>query len=397
MVIRMIACLSAVVLSPVRAQEVSTVVNDRVEPNVEAVPVVPESGLRNGGLELGAVIAAAYDDNIFLSRSKPESDTVIRVGPAVAYAAGDATDGEGGFVRLAYRPTAVSYTEHSSDNRIDHEAAITAGWRGKASKLTYTGAARKLGGATADVGRQTDRVELDNELRAAWIPREKVTVEVAAGATRSDYADPVLFDSGRTYGEIAVRYAYSPKTEVGLAYQAGRFDVDGADSQSTQQVTATLDWQPREKIRVNLKAGAEHRRTEIGSDVKPVAEGRVEWAPREGTKVFATGYQREEASAYLAGQNYRLKGATAGVSQRLGEKWTAKLEGGRESASYNRVSGLGASNRKDTIWFVRPALEYRITDEFDISFFYRISDNRSTSADFGYEQRMAGVELNYQF
>ncbi len=194
-----------------------------------------------------------------------------------------------------------------------------------------------------------------------------------------------------------MRYAYSPKTEIGLAYQAGRFKVDGADKQTTQQITANLAWQPREKIRIVVEAGGEQRKTENGTDINPVAEGRIEWQPRKGTSLFLTGYQREEASAFYAGQNYSVKGMTAGISQRLGGNWTARVEGGRESASYTQVAGTGTTGRKDKMWFVKPSLQYKISDDCDVSVFYRVSDNSSTDRDFGYDQKMAGIELNYKF
>jgi hypothetical protein len=397
MVVLMMACTTASVLTPVLAQEVTTAVNDRVEADAPVVPTVPESEQRVGGLELAAAIAAAYDNNIFLSKDDPESDTVIRVAPSVAYTQGDAKEGDGGFVRVAYRPTSVTYAQHHSENRIDHEAAVVAGWRGKVTKITYTGGGRQLGDATADTGRQTDRVEFANELRGAWIPREKITLEAAAGHRQSDYKDPTFFDSSDTYGEVAMRYAYSPKTEVGIAYQAGRFKVDDSPNQTTQQVTASIDWQPREKVRVNIEAGAEHRQTENGAEVNPVMTGRIDWTPRQGTKLYLTAYQREEASAYYAGQNYHVKGATAGVSQSLGDKWAVQIEGGLESSTYKQVAGSGASSRKDKIWFVRPAVEYKLSEDCNVALFYRASDNSSSASDFGYSQRTMGIELNYQF
>lgn len=395
----MMACISASIATPVQAQEVSTAINDRVESGDGSMPALPavDGPEKTSGLDIGAIISAAYDDNIFLSRTKPESDMVYRVAPAVAYTHGDPEEGEGGFIKFAYRPTGVVYADNKDDNRIDHQAAIMAGWRGKVTKLTYTGTGEKLGDAVADTGRPTDRFAFENEIRGAWIPREKITLEAAVGNSKTDYADPEFFDSRKTYGEVAVRYAYSPKTEVGLAYQAGRFKVEGADKQTTQQITATIAWQPREKIRVTVEAGGEQRKTENGTDINPVAEGRVEWQPRKGTSLYLAGYQREEASAFYVGQNYSVKGFTAGVSQRLGGNWTARLEGGREGTSYTQVAGSGTGGRKDRIWFMKPALEYKITDDFDISLFYRVSDNSSTDDDFGYDQKMAGIELNYKF
>ena len=397
MVVWLVLCVSASVVPSSLSQEYSPVVNDRVEvPNVQ--PIVEEEPARRGGWDIGAVISAAYDDNIFLSADKPESDMVFRAAPTVAYTKGDdGKEGEGSFIKAGYRPTAVFYTDHRSENRIDHQALATAGWRGKVTRVIYSGAFRKLGDATADTGRPADRLEFENEIRAAWMPREKITLEVAAGNAQVDYKDPTYYDSQNTYGEIALRYGYSPKTEIGLAYRAGRFKVDGTGAQDTQQLTGNIVWQPREKIRVNLEAGAEYRKFDNGSSVNPVLKGRIDWRPRQGTEVFATAFMREEASAYYAGQNYSVRGATAGITQRLGGKWSAGLEGGYEKNSYDQVSGAGSGGRNDSIWFLRPALVCRVAEESDLSFFYRISDNSSNDPAFGYNQQMLGVELNHKF
>jgi hypothetical protein len=397
MVVLMTACISAVVWLPVRAQEFSPVVNDRVESGADDIPVIPQSEERRGGLELGAVISAAYSSNIYLSSSDPTSDLVVRIGPTVGYTQGDSKEGEGGFIQVAYRPTGVIYAENHSDSRVDQSLAVAAGWRGKASKLTYTGSAKMLGDATPDTGSQSDRLELANEIRGAWMPREKLAAELAVGGWQTIYDRSDLVDSGRIYGEIAVRYAYSPKTEIGTAYRAGRLEIDGSDSQTIQQVTGSIDWKPREKIHVKLEAGASFRNSGEDTNVTPVLNGRIDWTPSEGTEVFLTAYQREEVSALNDGQIYEVRGITAGFVRRLGGDWTARLEAGYESASYESVKGTGAASRKDRIWFVRPALEYRYSDEFDVSLFFKASDDNSTDDDFSYDEAVTGVELNYQF
>ncbi len=397
MVVLAVACFIAGPLPTIHASQFSQAVDDRLVGDAAEVYVDPAQAKRRGGLELAAMLSFAYDDNIFLSKEKPKSDMVFRAGPSIGYSHGDPGEGVGAFVRLAYRPTAVVYADTKSENRVDHQAEFTAGWRGQVSKITYSGAIQKLGNATADTGRQTDRLEYQHELRAAWLPRERISLELAAGQRESNYSDDKLYDSKKVYGEAAIRYFYSPKTELAIAYQVGRFQVEGSDNQNIQQLTGSIAWKPREKISVHLQAGAERRQTAAGTDVSPVIEGRIDWKPREGTNLFLTGYQRQEASAYLAGQNYEIKGFSVGISQRLGSRWTAKLEGGRELVSYRDVSGTGDDGRSDKIWFVRPALDYKFTDSLNVSLFYRMSRNRSNSQDFGYDQNIAGIELNYRF
>lgn len=397
MVVSLTCCLMAAVNRLGYSQEYNSMVNDRVEAELPQPALAePEAELR-GGWDLGAVISAAYDNNIFLSASDAKADTVFRIAPLVAYTKGDEKEGEGFFVKAGYRPTAVAYAENGSDNRIDQQALLTAGWRGKLSRVTYAGVIQKLGDATAETGRPTDRLELSNEIRAAWIPREKITLEIGAANRQTRYDDPTLIDSNNTYVEAALRYTYSPKTELGLIYQTGRLRMDGAGPQDTRQLAGSISWQPREKIRLDLRAGAEHRKTDSGTEVNPVLQGRIEWAPRKGTDIYLTGYMREEASAFFAGQIYSVRGVAGGISQRLGGPWTAKLEGGYERNLYQDVPGTAAAKRNDDIWFVRPAVSYRLGDESDVSLFYRASSDASTDSNFGYDQQILGVEFNHRF
>jgi hypothetical protein len=383
------------------AQEVASVVDDRVDsgvnPDTVHVPEVPQSQKIGAGLDLGVVLSAAYDSNVFLHSTKPTSDMVSRIAPNASYTKGDPTGADGAYIRAAYSPTAVIYAENSSANRIDHEAAIRVGWRGEQLQIGFSGVIQKLGDATADTGRQTDRLEFENEVRAAWLPREKIALELAAGNRQDVYSEDAFIDSSESYGEVAMKYAYSPKTQLGVTYQVRSLDVEDAPDQTTQRLAVHTEWRPRDKITVSLEAGGEHRKTEAGSRIDPVFEARLDWAPREGTGLYLTGHQREEASAFLAGQNYQVKGITAGVVQRLGGNWSARLDAGRETSRYSQVSGTGADGRNDRIWFIRPALEYKISDQSNLALYYRASENESSDADFGYRQTVAGIELNCQF
>ncbi|MFT4175830.1 MAG: outer membrane beta-barrel protein [Luteolibacter sp.] len=396
-VVVVLAFLQAFAIATCLADEVSPIVDDRVKGDIVQHPEISQIPEKKAGWKLQAIISAAYDNNIYLSKTNPESDHVYRVGPKISYAKGDVTEGSGGFVQFAYNPTAVYYAKASSESRIDQRATWTAGWRGKATVVAYDGSILKTADALADVGRKTDRMETENRVKIGWTPREKHTYEVSAGHASTNYEDRGLIDSSSVYGEVAWQYAYSPKTRAGLAYRASRLKVERSEDQIAHQVTGRLEWQPREKIRVQLEAGAESRRTENGSKVNPVIDGRIEWQPRVGTAFYLTAYQREVASAYLAGQNYRQLGMTAGVSQRLGKRWTARLEGGRERAKYTQVSGDGADRREDRSWFVRPALEYTFTDRLRAEVFYRVSKNQSNFRNLGYDQDLAGLQLSYEF
>lgn len=401
----MLVAIAAGSSVPLSGQELSSAVPGRVDGAVDSRlgplegprldPAASET--RTQQLEMGIAISAAYDDNIYLSARNAQSDLVMRVAPSVAYRKGDKLEGEGGYLRIAYRPTVVAYADNSSNDRIDQEASWEAGWRGKAIHFAYAGVSRQLGDATADTGTLTDRSELSNSVRIAWSLREKFSVELAAGHDSTGYDSALFADSSMSYGEVALRYAYSPKTRLGLIYKAGAFEVDGAGEQTVHRTTARIEWNPRQKISIDVEAGFEHRRFDNGSDTTPVVEARVGWKPRDGTEIYLSGYRREQASAFLPGQNYTQGGVALGLSQRLGGKWTGKIEGGLERAEYSRVSGTGPAGRVDRIKFIRPSLEYRFTDDFSMGLYYRYSENSSNNPAFGYENHSAGVEMGYKF
>lgn len=348
------------------------------------------------GWDLAVVLEVAYDDNIFLSTTAPETDLVVTVTPKIGYIAGRA-DAEGAYLRAAYQPSLVLYAENSDETRIDHRFEAEGLVRGKKSSLGFKGRIDRLGGATAEIGAAIDRTEYAAELRAAWQPKEKVAIEIAAGVQGSDYDNRLLSDSELSYLEAALRYAYSPKTEVVLAVAGGTVEVDRAPDQDFQRATARLAWKPREKLSIDVEAGIERRDYSTGSDTFPVAEGRVTWLPREGTEVFLAGYLREESSAIFPGQNIEIAGAKVGLAQDIGRQWTARLETGYESNTYKRVSGFGAAARDDAVFFIQPGVEYRVNEHLRLGAFYRYERNDSNAAAFGYDVNRVGIDASYEF
>jgi len=233
-----------------------------------------DAGADQSGWDLRLAVEAAYDDNIFLAPANPQSDLVMVVAPEIAYAFGEPDGDQGAFVRAAYRPSGVFYLDHDDVNRVDHDLALAMGWQGKAVALAYDGRYQRLGDATAESGTPTNRDELTSVARVAWYPREKLAIEGSGGVSATNYDQSGFFDSEGRFGEVALRYAYSPKTQIGIAYRIGRLEVDGSGPQTAHRTTVRMAWKPRSKVAIEVEAGAEHRSYDLGSSTEPVAEGR---------------------------------------------------------------------------------------------------------------------------
>jgi hypothetical protein len=401
----MLVLLTASSLLPSYGQDSATLTDSRLVERLDgrAAPFAgrdqdsSEGAIRKQGIDLGVIISGAYNDNIMLSSSAPVKDFVIRATPSLAYIRGHAEANEGGYLKVAYKPTAVVFADGGSPNRVDQDATWQIGVHGQKTSIAYEGRIQKLGDATPETGQQTDRLMLEHVVRTAWSATDKVALEVSAGQSSADYDQRGLVDSSGAYGEVGLRYTYSPKTRFGVTYRAGSFQVDSAGDQQIQRGTVRMEWKPREKITVDLEAGAEHRRFDAGSSTKPIINARVGWAPRPGTEISLSGYRRTEASSIVAGQNFDVSGASIGVSQKIGEKWTARLEGGLENASYSRVSGTGVANRRDRIVFIQPSVRYQMTDDSQVEWFYRYEKNQSSQQTFGYDNHLIGIQFGYQF
>lgn len=371
-------------------------IDDALDAGTGLAPRDEQATLTEEGWDLGLALQVAYDDNIFLSANRPQSDVVFRITPRIAYAFGRPDDA-GCYVRLVYLPSGVVYAENSDESRFDHDFLLEAGVVGRRHELGMKSVVRRLGDATPDTGTTAERTEYLGEVRYVWRPREKVKLEVAAGIAGENYDDSTFADSDRSYGELAVRYAYSPKTEIGAAWRFGREKVDRGGTQNVNRATARLIWRPRQKWSIDVEAGAEHRDYQNGSDLYPVLEGRVEWQAREGTGVYLAAYRREESSVSFPGQNIEVSGVGIGVSQRLGSRWTAEFEVGFENNRYKRVSGLAPARRRDKIFYLRPSLEYQLNDDFRCALFYRYERNDSSGPTFGYKQNQVGLDMTYDF
>ena len=92
-----------------------------------------------------------------------------------------------------------------------------------------------------------------------------------------------------------------------------------------------------------------------------------------------------------------MTGAAIGLSQKIGDRWTARFEGGLENASYYRVSGSGSASRRDRILFARPSVRYQISDDSQVELFYRYERDQSSQSGFGYDNHIVGIQFGYQF
>ena len=347
------------------------------------------------GLQLSLVVAAAYDDNIFRTADDAEEDIVVSVAPRLTYKLGQ-PDGPVS-LEASYEAAGILYFDNNDESRIDQRAQVRASLRRKLLRFAYEGGWANLGDPDSDVGDIADRIEWGHRVIVTWEPRRKTSGEIFAEWSQVDQDASNLNDVQEASAGANLTYRYSSKTQVGVGYEIGQVDVDGAAAQEFHRVTGSLDWRPRRKISISLDAGVEFRDFGGGeSNVEPVFEGRISWRPRFGTEFYLSGYAREEASAFLDEQNFTVFGGVLGWSQRIRGPWSARIELGAEEADY--LSTVGAfADREDTLVFVRATADYVLREGNTAQFFYQWTDSDSSDEDFGFANQEVGVSVQSVF
>jgi len=364
---------------------------------------VPEDELEMGntsGLrpKFGVTAGVTADDNLYLDPRDPVSDVEFTVSPHVSIGVGDTREFKEDYAQLEYKPTAHVFVENTSENDVDHDAAVKL--QRSLGKLRTRGEGRfqSLSGANREVGSRVDQNAYQANVEAAYAATGKINVGARAGFRNDDYQESTLANTSDRYAEGFGDYAITGKTSVGLGGRVGNIKTDGAPNQDYSQAFVRAESKIGGKLSVSARAGLDSREVEGSNDVNPILEAALQYQPRAGTSVQISPYQALNASTISPGESYIRTGVTASVKQKLGSKFYVKLDGGYEKAEYNAATTpAGAQKREDDYFFVRPALGYEFKEGMSAEIYYRRSENSSSDAEFTYDANQVGAGVNIQY
>ena len=187
---------------------------------------------------------------------------------------------------------------------------------------------------------------------------------------------------------------------VGLGATAGYvIQSDPAPDEFYQQVNLRLSYSATGKLTFAGTAGIEFRETSgvSGTDVNPVFDLSINYAPFDGTALSLAATRRVATSAVLTGENLDSTGFTLTASQRFFQRAYARLSFGYTHSGYT-PSGRGvSSNRSDDYYFVQPALDYRIRDNISAGIFYVRRQNTSSLSGSGFSDNQIGAHVTLSF
>ena len=357
-----------------------------------------------------------YDDNINISQTAHVSDYYFTIEPVLTLGLGDITGHEDNYIRFDYAPSLFLFVDHSEDDAVQH--LIRLGGQHQFARLTLTLGEeiaildgtdlRSLSDANSpgshanlDVSGRTRFQTYNTRIGASYDLTGKTFLSSGVDSLVTEYDSATLISSQMFSGNLFLNYHYSEKIVIGAGGTGGYDFVDNPNPDQTfEQANVRGSYQATGKIAFNLSGGVEFRQFEKnsrGEYISPVFELNATYQPFDGTTVTLAGSRRTFNSGVLAGQDFAGTTITAGLRQRLAQRFYFAVSAGYQNSDYfSTVSGVMA-NRRDNYYFIEPALDFPITRFWTVGGYYLHRQNDSSFQSFKFDDNQVGVRTVLTF
>jgi hypothetical protein len=374
-----------------------------------------DSGIpRRFHYSLSLSVRGVYDDNINLSHDARVADFYTTIEPAIMLGFGDIDARVENYIRLDYLPAVFLFADHSENNSVQHVVRAEGQYRINRLTLNLSQMVQIMDGVDVQTqntaGSLDQQVNLDvagrtrfniytTHLNAAYYLTGKTFVSSGADYTATHYSQ--LISSDVFSANLFLNYNYSPKMIVGVGGTFGDNRVDAPNPDQTfEQVNVRLSYQATGKIDFVASGGCEFRHFEgdlRDQYVSPVFEIGFHYEPFDGTKISLTANRRTLNSAVLSSQDYAVTNFSAGIQQRLLNRFYLGVNAGYENSDYFSTISNAGSTRQDDYFFVQPSIAVRLTRFSSVGAYYLYRTNSSSFDAFSFHDNQVGLRASLKF
>ena len=325
-----------------------------------------------GGIGFGLI----FDDNFTVTNGNRKADTLLTISSGLTLTLGSTESRV--MVRANYNASGVFFLNHSSENSFDQSLSFDLAYRMQRLTLGLHIRPSLISGSSLDAGDRVGRKIFYAGLTANYNLSDKTSISLNTDYTYASYNG--LLASREIRVQAFVNYLVTPKVTLGLGGGYGVLDVDGGQTQTSEQALVQISYAATAKLSLNANAGWEFRNGGDGvpTSSTPVFSVGAAWTPREKTTISVDARRRTYGSAALVGQNYEATGFSATITQQLRPRISANLTVGYEFTEYQQaLVGVDAS-RKDNYFYTRVGLGFPVNRWCSGNVFYEFSNNSST-------------------
>ena len=337
-----------------------------------------------------------FDDNFTVSNGNPKADTLLTISSGLTLTLGSTESRL--MMRANYSASGVFFLNHSSENAFDQSLSFDVAYRMQRLTLGLHIRPSLISGSSVDAGDRVGRKIFYAGLTANYNVSDKTSINVNTDFTYAGYNG--LLSSRETRVQAFVNYLVTPKVTLGLGGGYGVIDVDGGQTQTSEQALVQMSYAATAKLSLSATAGWEFRNGGDGVPTSntPVFSVGAAWTPREKTTISVDARRRTYGSSALVGQNYEATGFSATISQQLRPRISANLTVGYEFTEYQQaLFGVDAS-RKDNYFYTRVGLGFPVNRWCSGNVFYEFSNNSSTgNGARGFDRNRVGMFVSCKF
>jgi hypothetical protein len=370
---------------------------------------------------------ALADDNILAASTKPQSDLIWSLRPALLALAGDRLamtehqlnyrgvigftpdtfivssreNWPGKTVMLDYGPRFNWFTTHSENDSIDQVLTFNALWPMSKLILGLRQGYSQVNSIVIEAGQRTEVQTIPTDLMSAYQVSEKSSAEMNLHRVSYDY--------GRTQGlngytdwntDAWFNHQTTPLLNLGAGVKLGLFEVPSQKGQTYEQFLVRARYTLAERLMLIASAGLQLRQFESGapSSAVPVFSLTAYYRPLDRTSFSLTAYRTESASVYY-GVNYLQTGASLSARQQLGDRFWLNLSFDYTMLDYHTTTQTGSGTlaaRTDDYLLARLGLEARFTRHLQGQLFYQYR-MMSSQQWAGWSNNQIGLSATYTF
>lgn len=361
-------------------------------------------------------VSTIYDNNIYLRANTHEDDFIWVVSPGFSITKSPTEQDAIFSTRLIYNPAFIFFTQHSTNDSIDHFLLWAGDMRLSRLSVSVSQNFESSAGGVVDVG---NRVEQDYYLTSARVGyeiSEKTSVQISGTYRIRDYER--LISSTEWLIDNAVHYQITAKVRLGLGVSVGQLIVDDTplyliatnnigprqvsiirEGHTQTFVTPSLRaaYRTSEKTDASVSVGGEWRSYEDGdSRFGPVFSLSGNYRPWDHTTFSIEGHRREQNSAVLGGQDYVTTGFSVGASRRFQDRYRIHGRFTYDNADYREARRGVSADRKDDYFLMRSGVDAILAMSWTVGVFHQYRINESSST-YDFDNHQAGIQAVWSY
>jgi Putative beta-barrel porin 2 len=339
-----------------------------------------------------------YDDNLFISHTNKQPDTVFTLDAGGAFELGDYRDQTDDFLIAKYLVTGYLYTRHTNEDSADQYALIQGQYRFSNFTFQTNLVYEYLNQPDRFVGTITSRHFIDGNFGLLYDVSPKTQLHAGFEQITSLYQ--TFLDSFEYIGRFGADYLITPKIKLGLEGVVGSLHQEGSAPSFYGQARLRVAYAYTGKLTFRASVGEEVRHYSANHEVKgtPVFSLGADYHLFVDTVVSLTAYRQVAASPLTAGDDFTATGVDVTLSQKFLDRFTGTVVVGYENDKYNSTGNNTANAaRIDNYVYAGPTLTYTFKKWLTASVYYQFSRTASNTAGVSFTDNRIGDQISITF